>query len=72
MKKFFIAAVTVIFALGFASCTSECECVISGPGVPDTVVSEGNVSKSDCKDAEKKANAAVPSGSGVTTKCSSK
>ena len=46
---------------------SECECTIEGTGV---TTSEGKISKSECKDVEKKANEA---GMGlVKTKCVSK
>ena len=65
MKKLFVAAVIAMFVFGFASCKSECECTVGG-----VTTSSGKISKSDCKDVEKKANEA---GMGiVTTKCVSK
>jgi len=66
MKKFFVAATVALFVFGFASCKSECECTVEG----GATTSSGKISKSDCKDVEKKANEA---GMGIVkTKCVSK
>ena len=66
MKKLFVVAVTLLFLLGFASCKSECDCTVETMGIKSTT-SHGKMSKSDCKDVEKSANAA--GGGLVTTKC---